>query len=295
MRVFLTGATGYIGGAICAALRAHGHAVVGLARTAEAAMKVSAAGGTPLAGDLDDGAALAAAARDTDGVIHAGAVRGPAMAETDEAAVHVLLAALEGSHKPFIYTSGAFVYGDTGDGVAGEDHPLAADSIIPWRQALEREVIAAAARGVRSVVVRVPLVYGNGGSFIIPRLLGLARAEGCAHYVGTGENRWSAVHVDDLADLFVRALHGAPAGATFNAAAGAPVRWSALAAAISRAAGVGGRVTPWTVDDARAAFGPYAPGFLQNQQLSSERAMTALGWRPHRPSVLDDVEHGSYA
>jgi nucleoside-diphosphate-sugar epimerase len=294
MIVFLTGATGYIGGAVAAALRAHGHTVTGLARSPEAAEKLRGQGIEPLDGDLGDAASLGRGVALADAVIHAGAIRGPAMAETDRAAVEAMLEVLTGSGKAFIYTSGAFVYGDTGNGVVDETHPLSASSIILWRQAVERDVVAAAQRGVRSVVIRVPLVYGNGGSFIIPRFLALARTEGFARYVGSGTNRWSTVHVDDLADLFVRAIDSADAGTTFNAAAGPTVEWREIAEAISRAAGAGGKVASWPVDEARAVFGPYAPGFLENQQLSSARVTELLGWQPQRASVLEDIEHGSY-
>ena len=295
MHVFLTGATGYIGGAVADALRAHGHAVTGLARSQESAEKLRARGIEPLIGDLGDAAALRRVAGLADAVIHAGAIRGPEMAGTDRVAVEAMLEGLADSGKAFLYTSGAFVYGDTGDGIVDETHPLGATSIIVWRQAVERDVVAAAQRGVRSVVIRVPLVFGNGGSFIIPRFLGLARTEGFARYVGSGTNRWSTVHVDDLADLYVRALDRADAGSTFNAAAGLSVEWREIAKAISRTAGAGGNVASWPVEEARAVFGPYAAGFVENQQLSSVRATSLLGWKAQRTSVLDDIEHGSYA
>jgi nucleoside-diphosphate-sugar epimerase len=295
MNVFLTGATGYIGGAVGAALREHGHTVTGLARSPEAAEKLRDQQIEPLGCDLGDAASLLRGVALADAVVHAGAIRGPAMADTDCAAVAAMLDALAGSGKAFLYTSGAFVYGDTGSGVVDETHPLSPTSIIVWRQAVERDVAAAAQRGVRSIVIRVPLVYGNAGSFIIPRFLGLARSEGFARYVGNGTNRWSTVHVDDLADLFVRALDRAEPGTTFNAAGGPAVEWRTIAEAISRAAGAGGKTASCPVAEARAVFGPYAEGFLENQQLSSARATEILGWQPRRASVLEDIEHGSYA
>ncbi len=295
MHVFLTGATGYIGGAVVQALRAQGHAVTGHARSQESAQKLRARGIEPLMGDLSDSAGLRRAAAIADAVIHAGAIRGPEMAGIDRVAVEAMLEALAGSGKAFVYTSGAFVYRETGDGIVDETHPLSATSIIVWRQAVERDVVAAAQHGVRSVVIRVPLVYGNGASFIIPRFLGLARTEGFARYVGSGTNRWSTVHVDDLADLFIRALDRAEPGSTFNAAASATVEWREIAGSISRTAGAGGKVASWSIEEARAVFGPYAAGFVENQQLSSARATELLGWNPQRTSVLDDIEHGSYA
>ena len=139
------------------------------------------------------------------------------------------------------------------------------------------------------------MVYGRGGSFIIPKLLHAARQEGVAHYVGTGENRWSTVHVDDLADLYVRALKDAPERAVFNAATGPAVSWRVLAEAVSHAAGAKGRTASWTVEEASQIFGPYAKGFTENQQLSVVRAQQLLGWSPRGLSILDDLEQGSYS
>ena len=138
------------------------------------------------------------------------------------------------------------------------------------------------------------MVYGRGGSFIIPKLLHAARQEGVAHYVGTGENCWSTVHVDDLADLYVRALEHAPESVVFNAATGPAVSWRVLAEAVSRAAGAKGRTASWTVEEASQIFGPYARGFTENQQLSVVRAHQLFGWSPRGLPILDDLERGSY-
>lgn len=294
MRVFMTGATGYVGGAVTRALLAAGHKVTGLARSAEAAARLLEAGVEPLDGTLADARALADAARDADGVVHTAATRGPATPALDSAAVHALLLGLSGRNAPFAYTSGAFVYGETGTTPVAEDHPLSPDSLMTWRHAVEREVLDAAAQGVRSVVIRVPMVYGRGGSLIPLRLLQSARADGIGHYVGSGANLWSAVYVDDLADLYVRALERAPSGSVFNAATGGPVRHDALAAAVSRAAGGTGETASWTVQQAAEFFGPYARGFTENQVLSTAAAERILGWRASGPSLTRDIEHGSY-
>ena len=295
MKVFVTGATGYIGRAVATTVQARGHHVLGLARSDQAAALLQGRGIEPLSGDLRAGAGLVAGADRADAVIHCAAMRGPEMAETERGAVTALLGALVGSDKPFVYTGAAFVYGDTGDHVADEDTPLDGPTILPWRRAIEGEVRAAADRGVRSVVLRVPLVYGRGGSFILPTLIGLARAAGAASYVGTGENHWSTVHVEDLADLYVRALERAAGGTVFNAAADPPVQWRRLAQAIGHAAGVDGRIRSWPVAEAARVFGPYAQGFTENQRLCAARARAVLGWAPRACSVLADLEHGSYA
>ena len=293
MKVFVTGASGYIGSVVAAAAQARGHQVLGLARSDSVATRLRTVGIEPLLGDMRDGSCLVVGAQRADAVIHCAAIRGPEMAAADRGAVTALLGALARSGKPFIYTGSAFVYGDTGNRVVDEDAPLSPTAISPWRQAIEGEILAVVS-GVHGVVLRVPLVYGRGGSFILPRLIERARTDGVAFYVGTGENHWSTVHVDDLADLYVRALERAPVGSVFNAAAAPAVQWRRLAQAIGRAAGVGDQVASWSVEEVSRLFGPYGPGFSENQRLSAERATSVLGWEPHACSVLDDLERGSY-
>jgi nucleoside-diphosphate-sugar epimerase len=293
MKIFLTGATGYIGSHLAGRLLAEGNDVVGLARTEEAAFKLRSRGIRPLPGDMRDADRLTSAVQGADAVIHCAGIRGPEAANSDRFAVDALLKGLAGSGKPFIYTGAAFIYGDTGTGEAGEDTPLTDSAISAWRGAVERDVLGPTPQGTQGVVLRIPMVYGHASSFIPPRLIGLARAAGAAGYVGTGENWWSTVHIDDLVDLYVRVLTARVTGTVFNAA-GPVVQWKRLAEAVSRAAGTEGRTVAWSVDDAAQVFGPYARGFAENQRLSSARAQRELGWVPSGISLIDDLEHGSY-
>jgi nucleoside-diphosphate-sugar epimerase len=289
MRVFVTGATGYVGAAVAQALRGAGHEVAGLARSDDAARALEAAGCGVVRGSLADADALARAAREADAVIHAGATGKADQAQVDTAAVAALLAALEGSGNPFVYTSGIWVLGATGDRVADEDAPLHPAALVTWRSDVERTMREAASRGIRSVVLRPGVVYGRGGG--TPRMfVSAARKKGVVRYVGDGEQRWPPVHVDDLADLYVLALD-APAGTVLNAAGPSlPVRAIAEAAAQAN----GARAEAWPLDEARAVLGPFADALALDQQVSAERAH-ALGWRPSRPSVLDELRSGSYA
>ena len=289
MRVFVTGATGYIGAAVVEALRGAGHEVIGLARSEEAAGALEAAGGFALRGSLADADALARGAREADAVIHAGATGKPDQGEVDTAAVRAMLDALEGSEKPFIYTSGIWVLGATGDRVADEDAPLDPAGIVAWRAAVERAVLDAAGRGIRPVVLRPGVVYGRGGG--TPRMfVSAGRKKGVVRYVGDGSQRWPLVHVDDLADLYLLAL-GAPAGTVLNAAGPS---LAARDVAEAAAAATGARTEAWPIEEARAAFGPFADALALDQQVSAERAR-ALGWNPSRPSVLEELRAGSYA
>lgn len=284
MTVFVTGATGYIGTAVVRALRAAGHVVSGLARSADAAAKLAGEGAEVVRGSLEDLPVLARGARAADAVIHLGATGKTDQGEVDAAAVGAMLAALEGSGKPFVYTSGMWVLGDTGGRVADEDAPLHPARIVAWRGGVEATVREAAARGVRSVVLRPGVVYGRGGG--TPGMfVSAARRKGVVRYVGDGTQRWPFVHVDDLAELYVLALD-APAGTVLNAAAGPslPVRQVAEAAARAN----GASAEPWPLEEARQTLGPFAEALALDQRVSAEGAL-ALGWSPSRPSVLDEL------
>lgn len=287
MRVFVTGATGYVGSAVAHALQAAGHDVLGLARSDEAAGKLEAAGCAVLRGSLADADVLARGAREADAVIHAAATGAADQAEVDTATVHALLDALDGSGKPFIYTSGLWVLGPTDEAVADEDAPVNPAAIVAWRAEVERTTVDAAARGIRSVVLRPGVVYGRGGG-TPGGFVASGRKKGVVRYVGDGAQRWPFVHVDDLAELYVLALD-APAGTVLNAA-GPSLPAREVAEAAARATGA--RAEPWPLEDARARLGVYADALALDQQVSAERAR-ALGWRPSRPSVLDELRDAS--
>lgn len=290
MRVFLTGASGYIGGAVADALRSGGHELTGLARSDASAARLTAAGIRPVRGDFSDPSSVAAAAHAADAVIslattYDGTVDGPA--------VDAILDALAGSDKPFIYTSGIWSHGDTGGAVVDETSPVHPAPLVAWRQAIEDRVREGAKRGIRGIVIRPAMVYGRAGG-IPAGFADSARKDGAARFVGAGENRWPLVHVDDLADLYAIALDRAAPGTLLLGVHGPSQRVRDLAAAASRGAGVGGRTVAWPLEEARQKLGAYADALTLDQQASGRRA-EELGWRPHRPDALEDLERGSYA
>jgi nucleoside-diphosphate-sugar epimerase len=291
MRVFLTGATGYIGSAVAERLRAAGHQLSALARSDAAAARLSAAGIEPIRGDFGDSKSVAAGARGADGVISLATTYDPAV---DGPAIDAILEALAGSNKPFIYTSGIWSHGDTGGKVVDESSRPNPAALVAWRQGVEDRVLGAARQKIRTVVIRPAIVYGRGGG-IPAGFVESARKEGAAQFVGTGENRWPFVHVDDLADLYLLALENAPPGTLLLGVSGEahPVR--EVAAAASRGAGANGRVRAWPLQDARKKLGAYADALVLDQQASGKRAQQLLGWQPHRADVLEDIERGSYA
>ncbi len=291
MKVFLTGATGYIGSAVAERLRAAGHEVTALARSDASAAKLAATGIRGVPGDFSDPRSITGAAREADGVISLATTYNPAI---DGPAIDAILEALSGSNKPFIYTSGIWSHGDTGGKVVDETSPPRPAQIVSWRQAVEDRVLQASGRGVRSIVIRPAIVYGRGGG-IPAGFVESAQKEGAARYVGTGENRWPFVHVDDLAELYLLALEKAPPGTLLLGVSGPAFKVAEVAAAASRGAGAGGKTAAWPLEHARGKLGPSADALVLDQQASGKKAENLLGWRPSRPSVLEDLEHGSYA
>jgi len=290
MNIFLTGATGYIGSAVADALKKAGHSVTGLARSDEAGGKLHLKGVASHRGDLTSPESLAGAASALDGVIHTGTTND---GRVDQAAIRAMLDAMKGSNKPLVYTSGVWVLGNTGDKPADENAPLNPTALVAWRPAVERMVLESAQKGVRAIVIRPALVYGHGGG-IPADLVKSAREDGAARYVGRGENRWPAIDVDDLADLYLRALEHGPAGTLLHATDGSAYRVKEIAEAASAGAGKGGRTAAWPLEEARKTLGAYADALVLDQRVSGAKATSLLGWKPRAAGILDDLRRGSY-
>ncbi|WP_394821818.1 NAD-dependent epimerase/dehydratase family protein [Pendulispora albinea] len=298
MQIFMTGASGYVGGPVAEVLRAAGHRITALARSDRAAAKLDALGVRVLRGDLMDVASLARGARAADAVIHLGFHRTRDVARVDGESTDALIDALAGSGKTFIYTSGGTVTGDTGHGVHDETHPLAIGTSTGWRGAIEMRALAGCGRGVRAVAVRPPMVYGRGGSSTLLVMVDSARNEGAARLVGDGANRWSTVHVDDLAAIYRLLIEQSPAGHVFNAASEEVLSFRRMAELCSIAGGAGGRVKSWSIEEARASqryLDSFHPDIVtRNTVLSGRKAREMLGWIPKGPALADDMTRGSY-
>jgi nucleoside-diphosphate-sugar epimerase len=296
MKIFVTGATGYIGGEVAALLAAAGHAVRGLTRSEEKAAQLHRRGIAPVIGTLEDGDRLAAEARAADAVVNA--------ADSDHAgAVEALLAGLAGSAKPFLHTSGISILADRAMGGASErvfdeETPFEPDPGKAARVAIDRRVLAA--KGVRACVICNSLVYGRGQglhpeSIQLPILVAEARRAGVARYVGRGANIWSNVHIADVGALYLLALERAPAGSFFFAENG-EASFKALAEALSRRLGLGDRTESWPVEEAVAALGfPRAIFSLaSNCRVRGRRARELLGWAPRHDSIVAAIEAGDF-
>lgn len=292
MRILVLGATGYIGGASARALKARGHAVVGLARSPEAASRLEAAGYEVARGDLSNGASIAAAASVADGVVNAGFDRAN-IAETLQTSTVALLGALGGTGKPLVHCAGSLIYGDTGDRVVAETEKRTPPEWVTWAP-LEDAILGAKNEGIRSVLVRSPFIYGRGAGNFLPAFISASRARGVGLHVGDGANRWSATHVDDVGTLIAGAAERAEAGSVFVPASGQVPSFGEIAVSISSLIGAGGRTEAWPVHEAAAAMGEWAYAIVANQQFST-RACELLGWVPAGPTIFDDIERGSYA
>ncbi|MCP5117178.1 MAG: NAD-dependent epimerase/dehydratase family protein, partial [bacterium] len=264
MIVFLTGGTGYVGSAVGQALKGAGHRVVGLARSDASAKKLAAAGIEPIAGSLRDTSELIQLAQAANGVVHAGMEWGEEMGQVDRAAVEAMMRGLAGTGKPFVYTSGTWLMGDTEEEEVGDDAPTNPVEVVKWRPDVERMVTHSARRNIRGVVIRPVMVYGRGGGEVA-NFLQSGRDKGMVRYVGSGENHWSFVHVDDLCKLYVLALDNGGAGSTYVASSGEhrPVKEVAEAAAKA----TGAVAQPWPIEEARAELGGVADGLAMNQQI----------------------------
>ncbi|WP_410596789.1 SDR family oxidoreductase [Amycolatopsis sp. lyj-23] len=289
MRVFVTGASGWIGRALVPELLDAGHEVVGLARSAESAAAVTATGAAVLRGDLTDLDVLKAGAEGADGVVHLAFGhdfgRMDEAIRVDAAAVGAMSAVLDG--KTFVAASGTPV-------VSGRPATERDDSVFPGpvagRGDIARSVLATADRGVRASLVRLPRsVHGEGDAHgLVTRLVALGREKGIAAYVGDGTQRWPAVHVVDAAHLFRLALEQAPAGAVLHAVGDEGVRIRDIAEVAGRRLGL--PATSVTAEELGFLGGLLAI----DQPASSELTQELLGWRPTQPGLLDDLEKGYY-
>ncbi|MFB4277900.1 SDR family oxidoreductase [Nonomuraea sp. MTCD27] len=295
MRVFVTGATGFIGSAIVRELLGAGHQVVGLARSEGAVASLAAAGAEAHRGSLDDLDSLRGGAAAADGVIHTAFVHDftdfEAAVRTDRRAIEALGEALVGTGRPFVIASGTA--GLAAGRVATEDSAPDPGSFGAPRYDSEVAALSFAERGVRTSAVRLPpTVHGEGDHGFVPGLIATARAKGVSAYPGDGSNRWPAVHRLDAARLFRLALEGAPAGARLHGVAeeGVPVR--EIAEVIGRHLGL--PVASISPEEAMEHFGFLGMVLSLDVPATSDLTRKLLDWSPGRPALLPDLEAGHY-
>lgn len=294
MRIFVTGATGFVGSAVVRELINAGHQVVGLARTQASAQQLISSGAAVHQGDLTDIASLQRGAALADGIIHTGFnhdfSRFRESCEQDRQAIEAMGAALEGSDRPFIVTSGV-ILGSRGNGAPATEAYFNADSLIP-RKATELAADAVAQRGVRVSVVRLPQVHNTLKQGLISELIQLTRQTGISAYREDGLNRWSAVHISDAARLYRLALEQSDPGRRYHAVAEEGIALRALAEVTGR--GLGIPAVSLTAEQATAHFGWLNSFISHDMSASSLLTQQLLGWQPQGPSLIADLEQMRY-
>ncbi|MBT1187761.1 SDR family oxidoreductase [Streptomyces sp. CJ_13] len=301
MRVFVTGASGWIGSAVVPSLIGSGHQVVGLARSDASAAALASAGAEVVRGTLDDLGILGETAAAADGVIHLAfkhdiAFSGdfPGAAEADRLGVQAMGEVLTGSGRPFVIASGTPAEHGRAATEGDGRNPGRGPAVGPQARAATSEwMLSLASRGVRSSVVRLPrTVHGAGDEGFVAALVRMARDKGVSGYFGDGTNRWPAVHRLDAADLFHRALEAAPAGSTLHAVADEGVPLRGIAEVIGRHLNL--PVVSVSPADAGEHFTWLAPVLAADQPASSALTRELMGWQPTQPGLMEDLGEGHY-
>ena len=295
MRVFVTGATGFIGSAVVRELIDAGHQVTGLARSDQGAAALAAAGVQVHRGSLEDPDSLRAGVAAADGVIHTAYIHdfsenndAAAYARIDARAIETIGEVLAGSGRPLVVASG-LVHTPGRPATEEDDAP----ENPPYPRVSEPVALSLAGQGVRVSVVRLPSsVHGEGDHAFVPALIGIARAKGISAYVGDGSNRWAAVHRLDAAHLFRLALQTAPAGTRWHAVADEGVPFLDMAKVIGRHLNL--PVTSLRPEEARRYFGLF--GLFASMDITASSALTRkqLGWAPVQPGLIADLDEGHY-
>lgn len=293
MRVFLIGGTGYIGRAVTAVLAEHGHTPVVLARSAQSRSKVVEPRAEIVDGSIADLDVLLREVAKADAVIYLAVAGMQGATSDDDAAIDAILGAYEGTGKSFILTSGLAVY-------LGVDTPIVTSTTDTsktspsqsWRVSLEHRVLSAARQGIRTLVVRPPIVYGRGGaSAVLLGYLDYVAAGNPAFFVGDGDNRIPTVHVDDLARAYDLALAAAPAGSSYNVASGSILGYDLAKLAAVRA---GSTAEPKGVSfsEGQSAIGPAVGALAMNLNISEWQLVTVLGWYGGEPTLALTLAQG---
>jgi nucleoside-diphosphate-sugar epimerase len=290
MKVFVTGGSGYIGSAVCLRLKKAGHDVQALVRDKRKGAAVQAAGVKLVEGDLAQPSGYAAAAYGVQAFVHCAQDHGPTSVELDRKTITNARELLHGRvGATFIYTSGIWVMGDTGGAQVDESRPTNPAKLVAWRPAHEQLTLDMAKEGIRAVVVRPGIVYGGARGGIPGMLFGAAVKQGAPQIVGEGANHWPMVHVDDLAELYVRLVERAPAGSIFFGTDASTHTMREIAEAASSAAGKDGKVSTLPLDKARSSMGPLADVLALDQKISSEKARSELDWRPRHEDFVAEA------
>lgn len=297
MKIFLTGASGYVGSAVAERLKGRGYKIVGLARNDAAEAKLTEKKIETIRGGLSDLDVLKKAANEADAVVHLAFSHNfddyNDAVNLDREVIKAFGETLARTNKPLIVTSSSAVLGDTRSNEADEDYPFGENATRKLRGEAERDVLQLSSKGIRAIVLRLPLfVYGRAGSSFVPFLINQAKSENSANYVESGEHKVSAVHINDVADLYFLALDTSTAKGLYNVAAES-VSMKALSESVGRLLNV--KAKSISTEKAREQFGKMFEFLSINNQIDASKARRDLKWQPQDfYSITDEIENGSY-
>ncbi|MBX7172935.1 MAG: SDR family oxidoreductase [Pyrinomonadaceae bacterium] len=297
MNVFLTGATGYVGSVVAEKLKGRGFKVFGLARNDEAEAKLIEARTEPVRGSLEDFDVLKNAASEADSVIHTAFSHSfddyNDAVKLDREIIKNFAEALKETNKPLIITSSSAILGDTRGNLADENYPFGQNSSRKLRGEAENDVLQLSSKGIRSIVLRLPLfVYGRGGSSFVPFVINQAKKESSANYFESGEYKVSAVHVEDAANAYLLALETSTAKGLYNISAES-VSIKELNETVARLLNI--KAKSISSETGREQFGKMFEFLSINNELDASKIKNHLQWSPNSyRSILEDIENGSY-
>jgi nucleoside-diphosphate-sugar epimerase len=283
MKILLTGATGLIGSAVLDHLVDAGHQVTAVVRSQKSSLVAQDAGATGVIGDLFDTQWLASELRQHDGAIHLAAGSDERDADLNDAVVDAAITAFAGTDKPFVHTGGIWGYGSSSS-ITESSSLENAPAVTSWRVDDEQRLLDS---GIKASVVQPGIVYGHGKG--IPAMLAGSVEDDSVTLFGSGDQHWTTVHVEDLADLYVRVLEKSPGGRAYIGATGQNPTVRELGEAVAA------EVVPESSEDTIGRLGGFGEALLLDQQATGDRAKQDLGWQPTRPSLVDELKNGYLA
>lgn len=294
MRVFVTGATGYIGFAVAEAFRQAGHYVVGLVRSEEKALKLRKAEIMPVIGDLAKPETYLKAIKNAEVVVHCGFENSSNGVTIEGTAIGALLEGTRSagtSTRALIYTSGVWTTGNTGSKIADEASPKHPLDLVKWRLSIEERLFQASSRHLRTVIISPGCVYGGSGSGSLTNMwFSSALDDGSVEIVGQGQNRWAMIHYRDLAQAYVLAVENELSSLVLNITDNSRNTVEEMALAVAYTAGIPNKIHLLSAKDSEKKHGKLTQGLLIDQQISNERATNLLGWHPRHKSFISDID-----